>query len=44
MILWDDHGFFIASGNCTIFFVEDAATAEAMALRDGLMMVEATGC
>jgi hypothetical protein len=44
MILRDDHGFFIARGNCTILFVEDATTAEAMALRDGLIMVQAIGC
>jgi hypothetical protein len=37
-------GFFIAGGNCTNCFVEDAATAEAMSLRDRLMMVEAMGC
>jgi hypothetical protein len=44
MILGDAHGFFIAGGNCTITFVEDAATADAMVLRDGLIMVEALGC
>jgi hypothetical protein len=44
MILRDDHGFFIARGNCTIPFVEDAGTAEAMVLRDGLMMVQVIGC
>jgi hypothetical protein len=43
MIIWEDHDFFIAGENCTIPFVEDATTVEAMALRDGLMMVEAMG-
>jgi hypothetical protein len=44
MILWDDHGFFIAGGNCTIPFVKDATTVEATALRDGSVMVETMGC
>jgi hypothetical protein len=43
MMIWEDHDFFIAGENCTIPFVEDATTVEAMALRDGLMMVETMG-
>jgi hypothetical protein len=43
MIFRDEHSFFIDGGNCTISFVEDRPTTEAMELRDGLMMVEAMG-
>ena len=43
-IIRDDHGFFVAEHNCMLPFVEDAYTAEACALRDGMSLAEAMGC
>lgn len=43
-ILRDSNGFFIAASCCDIPFVEDAATADARGLRDGLVLANEVGC
>jgi ribonuclease HI len=43
-IIRDDQGFFGAGRNCMLPFVEDAYTAEACALRDGMSLAGAMGC
>ncbi|PNT74375.1 hypothetical protein BRADI_1g13505v3 [Brachypodium distachyon] len=43
-IIREDRGFFVAAAKCQFQFVEDAATAEAIALQDGLALVESVGC
>jgi ribonuclease HI len=44
VIIRDEHGLFVAGSNCIIPFVDSVATAEAMALRDGLTKAESMGC
>jgi hypothetical protein len=39
-----DRGFFLAASSRTIPFVSDAPTAEALALRDGLLLAGQLGC
>jgi hypothetical protein len=39
-----DRGFFLAASYCGIPFVSDASTAEAQALRGGLIMAGQVGC
>ena len=43
-IIRDEKGFFVAGRNCILPFVEDAYTAEACALRDGMSLAESMGC
>ncbi|KAK1646392.1 hypothetical protein QYE76_064197 [Lolium multiflorum] len=43
-VIRDDHGNFIAGSSNGIPHVGDAATAEARALRDGLLLAGQTGC
>ena len=43
-ILRDDAGFFLAASCVDIPFVEDAGTAEARGLRDGLLLANDMGC
>jgi hypothetical protein len=40
----DDHGIFIAGSCCGLPHVADAASAEARALRDGLILAGQVGC
>lgn len=37
-IIRDDHTFFLAAGNCDIPFIDDAATVEARALLNSLIL------
>ena len=43
-VLRDEAGFFVAASCSDIPFVEDAATAEARGLRDGLLLANEVGC
>jgi hypothetical protein len=43
-VIWDDRGLFVACSNCGIPSISDAATAEARALRDGLLLASQAGC
>ena len=43
-MLRDEAGFFVAASCSDIPFVEDAATAEARGLRDGLLLANEVGC
>jgi hypothetical protein len=43
-VLRDDQGIFIARSCCGISGIADAATAEARALRDGLLLAGQVGC
>ena len=43
-ILRCERGFFLATSNCGIPFVSDPSTAEAQALRDGLLLAGQLGC
>jgi ribonuclease HI len=43
-IIRDNHGMFISGCNRTLPYIADAPTAEAMALRDGLLLAGQIGC
>jgi ribonuclease HI len=43
-VIRDDHGGFVAGSSCGIPSISDAATAEALALRNGLQLAGQLGC
>ncbi|OEL25966.1 hypothetical protein BAE44_0013015 [Dichanthelium oligosanthes] len=43
-VIRDDHGNFVATPSYSIDFALDAATAEALALRNGLYLANQMGC
>jgi hypothetical protein len=43
-VLRDDRGFFLAASCCGMPFISDPSTAEARALRDGLLLAGQLGC
>jgi ribonuclease HI len=43
-VLRDDMGFFLAASYCGMLFISNQSTAEARALRDGLLLAGQLGC